>query len=51
MLCDVRPAEKSAMSDDVKFQLAEGIRQVLNRSMKASLLSTLAFAAVMLQGV
>jgi len=44
------PAEKSAISDDVRFQLAEGIRQMPNRFIRTSLLSSLAFAVVLLQG-
>jgi Domain of unknown function (DUF4832)/Beta-galactosidase len=47
----VHPAEKSGISDDVRLELAEGIRQMLNRSMRALLHSSLAFAVVMLQGV
>jgi hypothetical protein len=46
----VTPAKKSAISDDVRFQLAEDIRQMPIGFIRTSPLSSLVFAAVMLQG-
>ncbi len=40
----VCPEEKHAIADGVRFQLAEGIRQMENHSIGTSLLSSLAFA-------
>jgi hypothetical protein len=42
---------KRVISDDVRFQLAEGIRQMPSRCIRTSLFSSLAFAVAMLQGV
>ncbi|MEO7858985.1 MAG: hypothetical protein ABIU05_00855 [Nitrospirales bacterium] len=42
--------ERHAIADEVRLQLAECIRQMQNHSIRTSLLSSLAFAMVMLQG-